>query len=40
MKVNLQDTKVGAFHFEFLRGISIMRTGEPNLASAWRQYPK
>jgi hypothetical protein len=27
MKVNLQDTKVGAFDFEFLRGLSNMRTG-------------
>jgi len=27
MKVNLQDIKVCAFDFEFLRGLSIMRTG-------------
>ena len=27
MKIKLQDTKVGAFDFEFLRGINIMRTG-------------
>jgi hypothetical protein len=31
MKVKLQDTKVGAFDFEFLRGISIMRTGGAEL---------
>jgi len=31
MKGNLQDTKVGAFDFEFLRGLSIMRTGGAEL---------
>ena len=31
MKINLQDTKVGAFDYEFLRGISTMRTGGAEL---------
>ena len=40
MKVNLQDTKVGAFHFEFLRGISIMRTGGAELGECLETISK
>ncbi|HXY88717.1 MAG TPA: hypothetical protein VEG44_09775 [Candidatus Acidoferrales bacterium] len=40
MKVNLQDTKVGAFDFEFLRGISIMRTGGAELGECLETISK
>jgi hypothetical protein len=40
MKVNLQDTKVGAFDFEFLRGLSIMRTGGAELGECLETISK
>ena len=40
MKVNLQDTKVGAFDFEFLRGISVMRTGGAELGECLETISK
>jgi len=40
MKVNLQDTKVGAFDFEFLRGLSTMRTGGAELGECLETMSK
>ncbi len=40
MKINLQDTKVGAFDFEFLRGISTMRTGGAELGECLKAISK
>ena len=39
MKVNLQDTKVGAFDFEFLMGLSITRTGGAELGECLKTIP-
>jgi len=40
MKINLQDTKIGAFDYEFLRGISVMRTGGAELGECLETISK
>ena len=40
MNINLQDTKVGAFDFELLRGISYMRTGGAELGECLETISK